>query len=60
MTIVEIMNSNPTYIYEDEKAFSALKVMQERKKPITVLPVINGDDIVVGILRLQDLVKEGL
>ncbi len=60
MTIVEIMNSNPTYIYEDEKAFSALKVMQERKKPITVLPVLNRENIVVGILRLQDLVKEGL
>ncbi|MFQ5686444.1 MAG: SIS domain-containing protein [Candidatus Scalindua sp.] len=60
MKIEEIMNSKPISIYDDEKAFSALKIMQERKKPITVLPVINSEKIVVGILRLQDLVKEGL
>ena len=60
MKIEEIMNSKPTSIHEDEKAFSALKIMQEREKPITVLPVLNRENIVVGILRLQDLVKEGL
>jgi arabinose-5-phosphate isomerase len=60
MKIADIMNSKPISIYEDEKAFSALKIMQERKKAITVLPVINSEKIVVGILRLQDLVKVGL
>ncbi len=60
MKIEDIMNPKPTSIYEDEKAFSALKIMQERKKPITVLPVLNRENIVVGILRLQDLFKEGL
>lgn len=60
MTIIEIMNNKPISVYEDEKAFFALKVMQERKKPITVLPVLNRENIVVGILRLQDLVKVGL
>ena len=60
MKIEEIMNSKAISIYEDEKAYSALKIMQERKKPITVLPVLNRNDVVVGMLRLQDLVKEGL
>ena len=60
MTIPEIMNSKPISIYEDEKAFSALKIMQEREKPITVLPVLNRNSAVVGMLRLQDLVREGL
>jgi KpsF/GutQ family protein len=60
MTIVEIMNNKPTSIFEDVKAFSALKIMQEREKPITVLPVLNRENIVVGMLRLQDLVKVGL
>ncbi len=60
MAITGIMNNNPVSVYEDEKAFSALKTMQEREKPITVLPVINREDIVVGMLRLQDMVKEGL
>ena len=60
MKIEDIMNPKPMSIYEDEKAFSALKIMQEREKPITVIPVLNRENIVVGMLRLQDLVKEGL
>ena len=60
MKIKDIMNPKPIFVYEDEKAFSALQIMKERKKPITVLPVSNRENIVVGMLRLQDLVKEGL
>ena len=60
MRIEEIMNSTPTSICEDEKAFSAIQLMQEREKPITVLPVINREKVVTGVLRLQDLVRVGL
>jgi arabinose-5-phosphate isomerase len=60
MEIKEIMNPNPIFVYEDEKAFSALKVMQEREKPITILTVLDRDNIVVGMLRMHDLVKQGL
>ena len=60
LEITDIMNNSPVYVYEDENAFSALKTMQEREKPITVLPVLNREKIVVGMLRLQDLVREGL
>jgi arabinose-5-phosphate isomerase len=60
MEITDIMNNSPVYVYEYENAFSALKIMQERRKAINVLPVLNRDDNIVGILRLQDLVKEGL
>lgn len=60
MEIKDIMNPNPIFVYEDEKAFSALKVMQEREKPITILSVLNRNNIVVGMLRMHDLVKEGL
>ena len=60
MTIKDIMNPKPFYVYENEKAFAALEFMQKRKKPINVIPVLNRDNIVVGMLRLQDLVKVGL
>ncbi len=60
MEIKDIMNRNPTFVYEDEKAYTALKIMQEREKPITVLTVLNRKNIVVGMLRMHDLVKEGL
>jgi arabinose-5-phosphate isomerase len=60
MEIKDIMNPDPIFVYEDEKAFSALKMMQEREKPITILSVLDRMNIVVGMLRMHDLVKEGL
>ena len=60
MKIEEIMNSKPIFVYDDEKAFSALKIMQERERPITILSVLDRKNIVVGMLRMHDLVKEGL
>jgi arabinose-5-phosphate isomerase len=60
MEIKDIMNPDPIFVYEDEKAFSALKIMQEREKPITILSVLDRQNIVVGMLRMHDLVKEGL
>ncbi len=60
MEIKDIMNPNPIFVFDDEKAFSALKIMQEREKPITILSVLNRKYIVVGMLRMHDLVKEGL
>ena len=60
MKIEDIMNPRPIFVYEDEKAFSALMVMQGREKPITILTVLNRNNIVVGMLRMHDLVKAGL
>lgn len=60
MTVSQIMNSNPIYVYEDDKAFESLEFMQKRERPITVMPVINNSKSVVGMLRLQDLVRAGL
>ena len=60
MEIKDIMNPDPVFVYEDAKAFSALKIMQEREKPITILSVLDRKNIVVGMLRMHDLVKEGL
>jgi arabinose-5-phosphate isomerase len=60
MEIEDIMNGKPVFIYDDEKAFSALKIMQERERPITILSVLNRKNLVVGMLRMHDLIKEGL
>lgn len=60
MTIKDIMNSNPVYVKENEKAFKAFEVMQKRNRPINVMPVLSEEKVVVGMLRLQDLIKAGL
>ena len=60
LTIEEIMNANPASIYEDEMAITALELMERRERPISVLPVLNRTDKVVGMIHLHDLVAKGL
>ncbi len=60
LTIQEIMNATPECVLEDENAYSALEKMEKRAKPISVLPVLNRQKEVVGIVHLHDLVARGL
>ena len=60
MCISDLMNKTPTFIYEDEKAICALEIMENRTKPFLVLPVLNRQEEVVGIIHLHDLVARGL
>ena len=58
--IAEIMNSNPDFVFEDDNAFSALEKMEKRDKPISLLPVLDRTQKVVGMIHLHDLVACGL
>jgi arabinose-5-phosphate isomerase len=60
MTIPQIMNAAPIAIGADAKAIQALQIMEEREKPLAVLPVIEGDRMVCGMIHLHDLVDKGL
>jgi arabinose-5-phosphate isomerase len=60
MAIREIMNPNPIRVNVDEKAIQALKIMEEREKPLAVLPVVDSDSIVRGMIHLHDLIDKGL
>ena len=60
MTIEEVMNPKPDFVFEDEKAFRALELMEQREKPISLLPVLNREKAVVGMIHLHDLVARGL
>lgn len=53
-----IMNKEPIFIQEDQLANVALELMENGKRQIQVLPVLNGKKF-VGFLRLHDLIKEG-
>ncbi len=59
-TVIEIMNPNPDFVFDDENAFSALEKMEKRDKPISLLPVLARDQTVVGMIHLHDLVACGL
>jgi len=60
MTIQAVMNPKPDFVYEDENAFRALELMKNREKPISLLPVMNMEKKVVGLIHLHDLVARGL
>ena len=52
---------NPITINDKELAIDAISLMEHNiKKPISVLPVINDLQKMVGILRLHDLVQAGI
>lgn len=53
-------NHNPVTINQDQLASDALALMEGRKNPFSVLPVVDEDKKFLGLLRLHDLFKEGL
>lgn len=56
----EIMNPNPIPFRSDMKAYDVLLSMENRKRPISVAPIVNQDEKVVGIISLHDLLQKGL
>jgi arabinose-5-phosphate isomerase len=56
----ELMTRNPTVASPELLAFDALRLMEDRPSQISVLPVIDGDRVCVGLIRLHDIVRSGL
>lgn len=56
----KVMTKNPVVIHESRMAAEALNLMENRPSQISVLPVLDGDNKVTGIIRLHDLVQAGL
>lgn len=60
-SVTEIMTKAPKYITEDKLAAQALHLMESNKpKPITVLPVVDADMKVIGLVHMTDLVRQGV
>ena len=61
LSIEDLMNSNPLSIRETMMAVEALALMStSRKKRTSVLPVVDDQNHVVGMLHLADLVAAGI
>ena len=56
----QMMTKNPTVSAPEMLAFDALKLMENRPRQISVLPVVDEKGICVGLLRLHDVVRSGL
>ena len=56
----ELMTRDPIVTNPETLAFDALRLMEDRPSQINVLPVIDGDRVCVGLIRLHDIVRSGL
>ena len=61
LTAADLMTADPITVSADVLVVNALERMERnRRKPISVLPVVNGTQQMMGLLRLHDLVQAGL
>jgi arabinose-5-phosphate isomerase len=60
LTCAEFMTRQPTVATPHLLAFDALRLMEDRPSQISVLPVVDEDQICVGIIRVHDIVRSGL
>ena len=56
----QMMTANPIVAKPEMLAFDALKLMEERPRQISVLPVVDENMRCAGLLRLHDIVRSGL
>ncbi|WP_447942094.1 CBS domain-containing protein, partial [Shigella sonnei] len=58
--VTEVMTSSPVWIYEDELVEVAIRKMEQNSpSPVSVLPVLNRNRKVTGIINLADMLKSG-
>ena len=56
----DIMTRDPITVGPETMAIEALRLMEARESQISVLPVVDNEGQVIGILRIHDLIDTGL
>jgi arabinose-5-phosphate isomerase len=56
----DFMTRTPVVATPELMAVEALQLMEDRKSQISVLPVVDGAHVCVGLIRVHDIVKTGL
>lgn len=60
LTVGEMCNRSPRTISPDAMAVEAMQKMESPPSPVQFLPVINDDNVLIGIVTLHGLVSSGL
>jgi arabinose-5-phosphate isomerase len=55
-----MMTRDPVVAEPELLAYDALHLMEDRPSQIAVLPVVDGERVCVGLIRLHDIVRSGL
>lgn len=56
----DIMNPSPVTVLPDALAVEAVKLMEDRRQPFNVLPVVDGRGRSVGLVQIHDIRARGL
>ena len=56
----DFMTRKPVIATPELLAFDALRLMEDRPRQISVLPVIDQNEKCVGLIRVHDIVRSGL
>jgi arabinose-5-phosphate isomerase len=56
----DFMTRKPVVATPELLAFDALRLMEDRPSQISVLPVVDDDQMCVGLIRVHDIVRSGL
>lgn len=60
LKVESFMNQKPITIKSNMLAVDALKLMEDREKPIALLLVVDDKNKLLGMIRLVDIVKKGI
>lgn len=56
----DFMTRKPVEVTPELLAFDALRLMEDRPRQISVLPVVDGERRCLGLIRVHDIVRSGL
>jgi arabinose-5-phosphate isomerase len=60
LNCARMMTRNPVIAAPDLLAYDALRLMEDRPRQISVLPVVDEGGTCVGLIRVHDIVRSGL
>lgn len=60
LLVADVMTRNPVKIHFSALLGEALSLMEQRESQINVLPVVDDNDICVGVIRLHDIVRSSI
>ncbi|CAN1292199.1 Probable arabinose 5-phosphate isomerase [Linum perenne] len=60
LTVGEMCNRKPRTVGPDSMAVEAMKKMESPPSPVQFLPVVNDENVLIGIITLHGLVSAGL
>ena len=60
MKAKDICNTHPSTCLPDDNAYEVLVSMRQKRSPVTLMPVVDENGHLQGVLRLETMVQQGL